>query len=231
MVMPFGLTNAPSTFQSLINEVFRPHLRHFILVFFDDILAYGRSWSEHLQHLIVTFTLLRLNKLYAKRTKCLFGLKALDYFGHINFIRWCGGGPLQNHMYVGMAQTPKTIKALRGFLGLIGYYRNFVKDYGKISRPLTDMLKKDYFTWNSEVEEAFENLKRPMTSTPVLALPDFSKTFVIECDALGKGIGAVLMQEGKPLAFLSKALSTKNLGLSTYEKELLTLSQGGDPIY
>lgn len=116
---------------------------------------------------------------------------------------------------------PTTIKALKGFLGLTGYYRRFVKDYEKISKPITDLLKKDAFTWNTEADAAFTLLKTVMTTTPVLYLLDYSKTFIVECDASGRGVGAMLMQEGRPIAFFSKFLSPKNLGLSTYEKELL----------
>jgi hypothetical protein len=116
---------------------------------------------------------------------------------------------------------PKTLKILRGFLGLTGYYRKFVKNYGKIA--LTTLLKKNSFTWTPVVAQAFQTLKTTMCTTLVLALPDFTKTFVLECDTSEKGIGAVLMQEGQPLAFTSKQLSEKNLGKPIYEKEMLAI--------
>jgi hypothetical protein len=118
---------------------------------------------------------------------------------------------------------PKTLKSLRGFLGLIGYYRKFVKNYGKIAAPLTALLKKISFTWTPVTAQAFQTLKMAMCTTPVLALSDFTKTFVLECDASGKGIGVVLMQEGRPLAFTSKKILERNLGKSIYEKEMLAI--------
>lgn len=118
---------------------------------------------------------------------------------------------------------PKTLKGLRGFLGLAGYYRKFVRNFGIIAKPLTNMLKLGGFTWTPESEVAFEALKTAMTSTPVLALPDFTKEFVIECDASGVGIGAVLSQQGHPIAYLSKALAPRHIALSVYDKEMLAV--------
>jgi hypothetical protein len=112
---------------------------------------------------------------------------------------------------------------LRGFLGLTGYYCKFVKNYGKISAPLTALLKNNSFTWTPAAAQAFQTLKMAMCTTPVSTLPDFTKTFSLECDASGKGISVVLMQEGRPLAFTSKQLSEQNLGKSIYEKEMLAI--------
>jgi hypothetical protein len=116
---------------------------------------------------------------------------------------------------------PKTLKSLCGFLGLTGYYHNFVKNYGKIATPLTALLKKNSFTWNPTAAQAFQTLKMAMCTTLVMTLPDFKNTFFLECDASRKAIGIVLMQEGQPLAFTNKQLSENNLGKPIYEKEIL----------
>jgi hypothetical protein len=123
---------------------------------------------------------------------------------------------------------PKTIKSLRGFLGLTNYYRKFVRNYGKIVVPITTLLKQNYFTWTLAANQAFQALKAAICTTPVLALPNFTKTFVLECDASGRGIGAILMQEVRPLAFTSKQFSKHHFGQSIYEKEMLAILHAVD---
>lgn len=225
LVMPFGLTNAPATFQAIMNDIFRAYLRKFVLVFFDDILVYSLTWEDHLQHLEVVLGTLQVHQLKANGKKCQFGQTAVEYLGHVvsqfgvamdpskvsSIIRW---------------PVPKSIKAVRGFLGLTGYYRRFIKDYGKIAQPLTTLLKKetgDKFAWPDGAHNAFEALKTAVTNSPVLVTPDFSRPFIIECDASGVGIGAVLHQGQRPIAYFSKGLSGQTLAKSTYEKELMAL--------
>ena len=221
LVMPFGLTNAPSTFQALMNEVFQQYLRKFVLVFFDDILVYSTTWQEHVQHLQVVLETLQRHQLHVKRSKCEFGQQRVQYLGHIISAE---GVSVDPDKVVAMVQWPKphNPKSMRGFLGLTGYYRKFIQSYGKIAAPLTQMLKKNSFVWSPKAEDAFQHLKDAMTKAPILALPNFTKVFIVECDASGSGISAVLQQE-RPIAFHSQALHGKNLLLSTYEKEMLAL--------
>ena len=107
---------------------------------------------------------------------------------------------------------------------MIGYYRKFIRGYGSIAQPLTELLKKDSFHWNDAAESAFNQLKEVVSHPPILALPDFTKPFIIDCDASGVGLGAILMQNMRPLAFHSQVLRGKNLHFSTYEKKLLALA-------
>jgi hypothetical protein len=193
--MPFVLCNAPSTFQSLMNHVFHPFLRHFVLVFFDDILIYSKTWTTHLAHVDRVLHLLSQHQLFLKQSKCSFGALKVEYLGHIVGKAGVRVDPKKIEAMQDWPR-PKTLKILHGFLGLIGYYRKFVKNYGNIVVPLTALLKKNSFTWTPTVDQAFQALKEAMCTTPVLALPDFTKTFVLECDASGRGIGAVLMQDG-----------------------------------
>jgi hypothetical protein len=192
------------------------------LVFFDDILIYSRTWVEHRLHLREVLGILKTNQLFVHREKCQFGQGLVIYLGHMISSQ---GVAMDPGKIAAMVQWPKPtdIKALRGFLGLIGYYRKFIQGYGTFAAPLTQLLKKDAFIWLEAASQAFSNLKQAMTTGPDLALPDFNKTFVVECDASGTGVGAVLMQESRPIVFFSLAIKGRNLSLSTYEKEMMAL--------
>ncbi|XP_062153129.1 uncharacterized protein LOC133861362 [Alnus glutinosa] len=209
LVMPFGLTNALSTFQALMNVIFSHLLR-------------SKTWAEHRLHLREVLGILQTNQLFVRREKCQFGQGSVSYLGHMISSQ---GVAMDPEKIEAMVQWPKptNIKALRGFLGLTGYYRKFIQDYGTIAAPLTLLLKKDAFIWSKAASQAFNNLKHVMTTGSVLTLPDFNKTFVVECDASGTGVGAVLMQECRPIAFFSQAIKGRNLSLSTYEKEMMAL--------
>lgn len=203
LVMPFGLTNAPVTFQSLMNSIFHSELRKFVLIFFDDILVYSASWKDHLRHLELVLQRLQEHQLYARLSKCSFGLAEVSYLGHkVSGI----GVSMENDKVEAIVQWPRpsNVKQVRAFLGLTGYYRRFIKNYASIAGPLIDLLKKEAFLWGEEAETAFQQLKNTITTAPVLCLPNFTEPFTIETDASGTGVGAVLSHNGHPIAFFSK---------------------------
>jgi len=221
-VMPFGLTNAPATFQCVMNEVLQPFLRKFVLVFLDDILIYSKTLDDHVTHLRAVLEKLQTHQFYLKRSKCSFAQSQIDYLGHIISKHGVATDPSETQAMQDWP-IPTTVTELRGFLGLTGYYRRFVKNYGIIAKPLTQLLRKKQFIWTTEATSAFNALKQVMAQTPVLQLPDFNQPFVVETDACSTGIGAVLMQGGRPIAYLSKALGPTHQHLSIYEKEFLAL--------
>ncbi|MCI05087.1 transposon Tf2-1 polyprotein, partial [Trifolium medium] len=185
LVMPFGLMNAPATFQAIMNDIFRPFLRKFVLVFFDDILVYSANMADHENHLKQVLNVLMSNCFVANQAKCKFGCQQIDYLGHIISGAGVSVDPDKISCIIDWPE-PKNVKGVRGFLGLTGYYRKFIKDYGKMAKPLTEMTKKDNFNWGPEASAAFKKLKLVMTTSPVLALPNFSLPFEVECDAAGR---------------------------------------------
>ncbi|WVZ89869.1 hypothetical protein U9M48_036220 [Paspalum notatum var. saurae] len=223
LVMPFGLTNALATFQSVMNTIFGKWLRHGVLVFMDDILIYTAILHEHIQLLTMVLSIIGKHHFCIKLSKCSFAQREIEYLGHCISAKGVATEPSKVRA-VQEWPVPATLKELRGFLGLTGYYRKFIRNYGMIARPLTQLLKKCVACqWTSITDEAFQLLKKAMTEAPVLAIPNFSKPFVIETDASDFGLGVVLMQEGHPVAYLSKHLSEQNSAPSTYEKECMAI--------
>lgn len=225
-----GLFQEPSSLPptNYCNLIFASLLRKGVSVFMDDILIYSDTLPEHLELLQQVFQILRQNRFYIKLCKCAFAQTEVEFLGH----NISGKGVATEASKIAAVEKwprPTNLKELRGFLGLTGYYRKFIKHYGLISKPLSDLLKKNVpFVWTSITETAFQQLKQALVQAPVLGLPDFTKPFMIETDASDLGFGAVLMQEGHPIAYLSKPVCQKNQALSTYEKECMALVMAVD---
>jgi hypothetical protein len=180
MVMNFGLTCVTYTFQKVMNSTLAPLLRKCVLVFFDDILVYSRSYQEHVTHLAEVFHILQQEQWKDKLSKFAFAKREIAYLGYVISEQ---GVPTCPKKVKAVAEWPQPscVKELRSFLGIVGYYRNFVRNFGIISRPLTDLLKKNsVFVWTSVHDQAFQTLKSALIESPVLAMPDFQKPFCIE---------------------------------------------------
>ena len=207
-VMPFGLTNAPATFQTLMNVIFSPLLNYCVLVYIDDILIYSENPEQHIQHLRQTLQILRSHKLYAKESKCHFFQKEIAYLGHIVSAKGIQVDPKKTEAIRNWPQ-PQTLKQLRGFNGLASYYRRFIEGFSVITAPLTTLAKKGVnikTDWTSAHTDAMNHLKKLLTEAPVLHNPDPTQDFSVITDASNTALGAVLTQEGKPVAYLSQKL-------------------------
>ena len=189
--MSFDLCNAPSTFQAIMNDIFRPYLRKFILVFFDDILIYSPTWDCHFNHVRQALEILKQQQFFIKASKCNFDQQELEYLGHIIT---CHRVKVDDRKIASMVSwpQPQNISEFRGFFSLTGYYRKFIRGYGLLARPLTNLLKKGQFCWDNEAEAAFKALKHAIIQTLVLSMPNFRDVFITQTDASKDGIRAVL---------------------------------------
>ncbi|XP_056850592.1 uncharacterized protein LOC108827423 [Raphanus sativus] len=220
VVMPFGLTNAPAAFMKLMNDVFREHLDKCVIVFIDDILIYSRSREEHAEHLRIVLGKLREHQLFAKLSKCSFWQRKIGFLGHVVSEEGVAVDP-EKIKAISEWPTPKSATEIRSFLGLAGYYRNFVKGFSSIAKPMTKLTGKDVkFEWTDECSESFAELKRHLTQTPVLALPRPGFPYEVYTDASGTGLGCVLMQEGKVIAYASRQLRPHEANYPTHDLEL-----------
>ncbi|WVZ81134.1 hypothetical protein U9M48_028550 [Paspalum notatum var. saurae] len=220
LVMSFGLTNAPAFFMYMMNSVFMNKLDKFIVVFIDDILIYSKNEKDHEEHLRIVLNRLREHKLYDKFSKCAFWLKEVSFLGHILSEKGVAVDPSKVKDVLNWKQ-PETVTEIRSFLSLAGYYRRFIKDFSKTAKPMTSLTKKNVkYVWSSNCEEAFQTLKKLLTSSPVLAQPDVTKPFDVFCDASSNGLGCVLMQEGRVIAYASRQLRKHEANYPTHDLEL-----------
>ncbi|KAJ9538993.1 hypothetical protein OSB04_031726 [Centaurea solstitialis] len=220
LVMPFGLTNAPAVFMDLMNRVCRPYLDKFVIVFIEDILIYSQSKEDHEQHLRLVLELLKAEKLYAKFSKCEFWIREVHFLGHVVNEEGIHVDPAKIEA-VKKWEAPKTPTEIRQFLGLAGYYRRFIANFSKIAQPLTTLTQKDKkFVWGEKQEEAFQLLKHKLCNAPILALPEGTDNFVVYCDASHQGLGCVLMQNEKVIAYASRQLKVHEKNDTTHDLEL-----------
>jgi transposase InsO family protein len=226
-VMPFGLTNAPATFQTLMNQVLRPFLDQFCVVYLDDILVFSRSLEEHVAHLRAVLGKLRDNQLYAKLSKCEFARPQVEYLGHII----SGSGLQVDPNKVAAVEkwaTPKTIRDIQSFLGFANYYRRFIPGFAEKASALTALTKKGAtWEWTTKCEDSFRSIKQSLLSAPLLRHPDPKKEYSMATDASDYAVGAVLMQdfgEGlQPVAYYSRQLKAAERNYPVHDKEMLAV--------
>ncbi|KAL0537321.1 hypothetical protein IC582_026298 [Cucumis melo] len=220
IMMSFDLTNAPAVFMDLMNKVFKDFLDRFVIVFIDDILVYSKIEVEYEDHLHQVLGTLRANKLYAKFFKCEFWLKKVSFLGHVVSSKGVSIDPAKIEVVTSWPRS-STVNEICSFLGLAGYYRRFVEDFSRIANPLTQLTRKGTpFVWNPACESSFQELKQKLVSAPVLTVPDGSGAFVIYSDASKRGLGCVLMQQGKVVAYASHQLKSHEQNYPTHDLEL-----------
>ena len=223
--MPFGLSNAPSTFMRLMTHVLQPFMGKFLVVYFDNILVYSKSRTNHVDLLKQLLCALREAKLFANLKKCIFLQTQVLFLGFIVSAQGISTAPNKVRA-IREWPEPKTLTEARSFHGLASFYRRFIRHFSSIISPTIDCLKKGPFHWTSKAASAFKEIKEMMSTAPVLRHPDFSRVFEVACDAFGYGIGGVLSQERHPIAFFSEKLSeSRRIKYTTYEKELYALLQ------
>src|SRR5687767_907514 len=220
VVMSFGLTNAPAVFMDLMNRVFKPYIDMFVLVFIDDILIYSKGEEEHMGHLRLVLQKLREKQLFAKFSKCEFWLKEVAFLGHVVSGEGIKVDPKKTDAVKNWPR-PLSPSDIKSFLGLAGYYRRFVEGFSSIASPMTKLTqKKVKFAWTDACEKSFQVLKDRLTSAPILTLPDGVEGFVVYCDASRIGLGCVLMQRGKVIAYASRQLKVHERNYPTHDLEL-----------
>jgi hypothetical protein len=222
LVLPMGMANAPSIFMALMNDVFKG-MEHFCLVYLDDVLVYSSSPEEHANHLRMVLARLREHRLYAKRSKCVFAQTTLKFLGHILSAEGVRVDPEKTQVLQDW-KTPANVTEVRQFVGLANYFRKFVLGFSSMSKPLTELTKASTaWQWGDKEQQAFDAIKAALCHAPTLAMPDTQKDFTVICDASDFGIGAVLMQDGHPVAYSSKLLNAAPRNDTVSDRELLAI--------
>jgi hypothetical protein len=223
LIMSFGLTNALAHFIYLMNSIFMPELDRFVMVFIDDIRVYSKSTKEHEEHLWVMLQLLRDHQLYEKFSKCEFWINEVSFLDHMISPEGIVVDP-------GMVRDvldwkpPTFVTQVLSFLGLACYYRRFIENFSKILKPIIELLKKgNKYMSNKDCDEAFNTLKKLLTTSLVLAQPDIAKPFVVYYNASGTGLGCVLMQEGQLISYSSRRLRRHDKNYPTHDLELVAV--------
>ncbi|KAC9469347.1 hypothetical protein E3N88_45779 [Mikania micrantha] len=220
LVMPFGLTNTPAVFMDLMNRVCKPYLDKFVIVFIDDILIYSNNQEEHAKHLSLVMELLKNEELYVKFSKCDFWIREVQFLGHLVNEKGIHVDPAKIEAIKNW-EAPKTPTEVRQFLGLAGYYKRFIEGFSKISQSLTSLTHKDKkFYWGERQEAALNLLKQKLCTAPILSLPEGCDDFVVYCDASKQGLGCVLMQCEKVIAYASRQLNVHEKNYTIHDLEL-----------
>ena len=223
LVMPFGLKNAPTAFMGLMNRVFRSYVDQFVIVFIDDILVYSKDRKSHDTHLRVVLETLKKEQLYAKLSKCEFWLNEVSFLGHIVSKEGIRVDPKKIEVVVEW-KPPRNVIEVRSFLGLAGYYRRFVKGFSMTAALMTRLLQKNVkYEWSEKCQRSFDELKPFLTEAPILTQPTYSREYVIFSDASLNGLGCVLMQEGKVVAYASRQLKPHEKNYPTHDLELAAI--------
>ena len=222
LVLPFGITNAPSAFQRVMAEVFRPIRKH-VLLYLDDVLCHAPDPETHEKVLERAFQLLSDHQFYLKLSKCSFQMTEVNYLGHV-----ISGGKVspdpKKTQAVADWPTPTNVAQLRSFVGLATWFRKFIQGFSRLTLPLTALTKQNApWVWTAECQAAFDAIKQALVSAPVLVLPDFNQPFSVVCDASDYGIGAVLLQNDRPVAYESRRFAPAELNYTVSEKEALAV--------
>ena len=191
-----------------------------MVVFVDDILIYSKGRAEHEQHLQLALQVLREHQLYAKLEKCDFWLQEIQFLGHMVSKEGISVDPAKVEVVM-QWERPKSVFEIRSFLGLAGYYRRFIENFSRIACPMTRLTRKGVsFDWNDKCEESFQELKKRLTTAPVLITPVNGEKYTVFCDASRVGLGCVLMQRGRVVAYASRQLKKHEENYPTHDLEL-----------